>query len=74
MHDFPEKLKNDFDGLSYDLFSAFIFEEDEKQSRRLRTTALTLRTHYVTILDTISKNYEKIVNPKGSQSTHTLMY
>lgn len=52
----------------------FIYEEDEKQSRRLRMTAQTLRTHYTTILDTITKNFEKITNPKGSDSNHTLMY
>ena len=37
------------------LFLVFIYEEDEKQSRRLRMTAQTLRTHYTTILDTITK-------------------
>merc|ERR1711911_206927 len=52
----------------------FIYEEDEKQSRRLRMTAQTLRTHYTTILDTITKNFDKITNPKGSDSNHTLMY
>lgn len=52
----------------------FIYEEDEKQSRRLRSTAVTLRTHYTTVLDTITKNYDKITNPKGSDSNHTLMY
>lgn len=52
----------------------FIYEEDEKQCRKLRITALNLRTHYCTVLDTITKNYEKIINPKGSQSNHTLMY
>merc|ERR1711892_76677 len=52
----------------------FIYEEDEKYCRKLRLTALNLRTHYCTVLDTITKNYEKITNPKGSQSNHTLMY
>ena len=52
----------------------FIYEEDEKQCRKLRITALNLRTHYCTVLDTITKNYDKITNPKGSQSNHTLMY
>jgi len=52
----------------------FIYEEDEKQARRLRMTAQTLRTHYTTILDTITKNFDKITNPKGSDSNHTLMY
>ena len=52
----------------------FIYEEDEKQCRRLRMMAMNLRTHYTTVLDTITKNYDKIINPKGSDSNHTLMY
>merc|ERR1712062_208591 len=52
----------------------FIYEEDEKQCRRLRMMAMNLRTHYTTVLDTITKNYEKIINPKGSSSSCTLMY
>ena len=61
------------DGSISDL-KMFIYDEDEKQCRKLRMTALNLRTHYWKVLDTITKNYEKIINPKGSKSNHTLMY
>ena len=50
------------------IFLVFIYEEDEKQSRRLRMTAQTLRTHYTTILDTITK-----VGFQMTSSTASLM-
>ena len=72
--DLKSKDHNNFLNKSYFFILVFIYEEDEKQSRRLRMTAQTLRTHYTTILDTITKNFDKITNPKGSDSNHTLMY
>merc|ERR1711937_1021770 len=35
----------------------FIYDEDEKQCRRLRNVAMAMRTNYTTILDMITKNY-----------------
>ena len=49
-------------------FSVFIYEEDEKQSRRLRMTAQTLRTHYTTILDTITKVGFQMTSNTASRS------
>ena len=49
-------------------FLVFIYEEDEKQSRRLRMTAQTLRTHYTTILDTITKVGFQITSITASRS------
>lgn len=43
----------------------FIYDEDEKQCRRLRNVAMAMRTNYTTILDMITKNYERIIHPKG---------
>merc|ERR1712142_65152 len=51
----------------------FIYDEDEKQCRRLRNVGMSLRTNYTTILDLISKNYERIIHPKGYNPT-TSMY
>jgi len=44
----------------------FIYDEDEKQCRRLRNVAMSLRTSYTNILDLITKNSERIIHPKGS--------
>jgi proteasome activator subunit 3 (PA28 gamma) len=60
------------DGNIEDL-KVFIYDEDEKQCRRLRNVAMSLRTNYTNILDLITKNCERIIQPKGSTNV-TAMY
>jgi len=50
----------------------FIYDEDEKQCRRLRNVAMAMRTNYTTILDMITKNYERIIHPKGYNAGPTM--
>lgn len=51
----------------------FVLDEDEKQCRRLRNVAMTVRTNYTTILDVITKNYDRLTNPRGN-SDASVMY
>jgi len=53
----------------------FIYDEDEKQCRRLRNITMSLRTNYTSILDLITKNYERIIHPRGfNTGAASIMY
>ncbi|CAG5105662.1 Oidioi.mRNA.OKI2018_I69.chr1.g2336.t1.cds [Oikopleura dioica] len=50
----------------------FVLDEDEKQCRRLRNVAMTVRTNYTTILDVITKNYDRLTNPRGNSDASVI--